>query len=118
MTIEATKFWDAYQDGGIAAAMASIDSDGEPSVDDLRGAVPALIETAKERSIDMLVFLKELDALEASHATGTDNDGSELSVDGSVDADPVEDADDGAVEQAADVEAEDGTQETEGSAGV
>lgn len=115
--LDSKVFWDAYQADGILAAMDTVDSDGQPDVDQLRNAVPELIEEAKGRNIDMLVFLKELDEVQAN-AVGTDNDGGELPVDSSVDTDPVEDADEPAESQDDDGQAGSGSEEAEGSTGV
>lgn len=99
---DVSKFWDIYGDEGIEAAVdfAKDNTDGNILV--MQEIIPSLIEEAKERGIDMMEFLMELDSVEGAveDAAGTDNDGSELLVDSSDNADESQDEDEPAEESA------------------
>lgn len=98
-----THFWNTYEAEGVDAALnearARSENDDLKNIED---AVPALVEEARNRNIDILQFLGELDearaneqvdAVEAQEdnsgeedASGTDNGSSGVSADSSDEA--------------------------------
>jgi hypothetical protein len=86
---EVKEFWDAYQANGIGAAYEYSTSNLEGELDE---HVPALVEEAKDREIDMMQFLSELDEVE-SNAIAADNDAGGVHPDSDNEASSDEDAD-------------------------
>ncbi len=78
---EINLFWDEYQMDGIEEALAYLKS-YHGSLKALEGDVPGLVNIAREREIDLVQFLKELDEFfskeDDDDTNGTDNDGGEL----------------------------------------
>lgn len=100
-------FWDKYQEAGIEDAIAYVKEASGGDLSLLELAVPYLVEEARDRNIDMIQFLQELDAhLEKQDdASGTDNGSSELHPDSSDEADQPQIEDESA--QARDADGED-----------
>lgn len=103
-----SKFWDDYQEHGIDHAISEVMAHSENgSLVELEMAVPHLVEEAKERKIDMIAFLTELDAaLEKLDASGTDNGTGGVSSDSSDETDQAQDGDESGSSQDADGETE------------
>lgn len=90
-----THFWNTYEAEGVDAALnearARSENDDLKNIED---AVPALVEEARNRNIDILQFLGELDEARANEqvdageedASGTDNGSSGVSADSSDEA--------------------------------
>jgi hypothetical protein len=100
MGFDVETFWDTYTEGGIVAALiyARQFTGTEDANDVIKEHVPALITEAKERNIEIIKFLSELDQLEQvemaekeDDTTGTGDDGGELRDDSSSPADSPED---------------------------
>lgn len=71
------EFWRLYQDEGIAACIdyAKTFATGDGDYDQvIQEHVPALVQIAKERKIDMIGFLGELDKLESDQLQAEDDD--------------------------------------------
>lgn len=79
---EITTFWDRYETGGIDSAVSWL-HDTYGNLKALEGDVQSLINEARERDINIIQFLKELDnhmLVERKDDTnGTPDDGRELS---------------------------------------
>jgi hypothetical protein len=98
------RFWGLYQAEGIASAMTYVKDATGDDVAALEAAVPYLVEEARERDIDMVEFLQELDGELTKDASGTDNGSSELRSDSGDEADQPQDEDESAQARDADVE--------------
>lgn len=121
------EFWNQFESDGAKGAIdyaRGFAGDGDNYDKIIQEHVPGLIEVAKERGVNMIDFLAQLDALEQQElaekedAIRADNDGSELSIDSDTDADPTQDADEPAESQESDGQAGSGEEATEGSEGV
>jgi hypothetical protein len=106
-----SQFWNEYQEQGIGVALATVRDRSETGADyrELELAVPHLIGEARNRGIDVLKFLQELDAEmakreEEEDASGTDDGVSELSANSSDEADQPQNEDESA--SASDVDGE------------
>lgn len=106
-----SKFWDDYQERGIAEALATVrERSADNGLEELEQSVPYLVEEARNRGIDILKFLAELDEQlakeeEQDDATGTDNGPGELHADSSDEADQSSNEDEPA--STSDVDGED-----------
>ena len=93
------KFWDLYQaeDGGIEACInyaRDFAQDDETYEKVIQEHVPGLIEVAKEREVEMLKFLSDLDELEQremADADGTSDDVGGISPDSDSEAGDAQD---------------------------
>lgn len=104
-----TKFWDDYQEQGIEVALKAVrERSAEGNLAELEMAVPFLVEEARNRDIDLLQFLTELDEQlakeEQENADRANNGTSELPADGSDEADESSDEDEPASSRDADGE--------------
>lgn len=77
-----TIFWDRYETGGVESATDWLRA-ATGSVSALEGDVKSLINEAKERNINIITFLKELDdhllvESKDNDTNGTPDDGREL----------------------------------------
>lgn len=74
-------FWDEYESDGIGGALAFLIK-RHGNIKALEGEVPYLVTSAKERGVDLIKFIKELDEYMSEEVEddtdGTDNDGGEL----------------------------------------
>lgn len=87
-------FWERYETADVATAMDWLVS-ATGSMKALEGDVPALVTAARERDIDLIKFLKELDEYFAKEkeddTPGISDDGSELRDDSGSSTDSTED---------------------------
>lgn len=105
MTPQIEKFWDLYEQEGIAEAVAYAKEQTNGSPEAMAEATPYLIAEGKKRDIDMMAFLEALDEEEQKqHAAGTDNGAGELSSDSSDEGDQPQDEDESASARDADGE--------------
>lgn len=104
MSDEIKKFWDRYEADGIRSAVEYVKEISEGNLDYLKDNVPALVEEARERNVDMISFLEALDEVETEDAAATSDDAGELPSDSSDPVGESEDADESAGEGAADNE--------------
>ncbi len=78
---EINDFWNEYETHGIEEALAYL-TEYHGSLKALEGDVPGLVNIARDREIDLVQFLKELDEHFSKEDTddtdGTDNNGGEL----------------------------------------
>jgi hypothetical protein len=104
-----TLFWNDYQEHGIEKALENVRARSESGdLYELEAAVPYLVQEARERGIDMIQFLTQLDEaleVEEEDAPGIDNGSSELHADGGDESYQPEDEDESA--SAPDVDGED-----------
>jgi hypothetical protein len=92
--IEIDEFWDAYKQDGIQGALAILIK-RHGNLKSLEGEVPYLVSSAKEKEIDLIQFIKELDEYmseaKIDDTTRTSDDGGELRTDSSSEPDSTED---------------------------
>lgn len=78
---EINKFWDEYETHGMREALAYL-TEYHGSLKALEGDVPGLVNIARDREVDLVQFLKELDEFfskeDDDDTNGTDDDGGEL----------------------------------------
>lgn len=120
-------FWDNFDADGAEGAISyarGFAGDDEDYSKVIQEHVPGLIKVAKERGVNIIDFLAQLDELEQielaekDDAVRTNNDGGELSVDSDTDVDTPQDADEPSEPSDDDGQAGDGAEEAEGSTGA
>ena len=65
-------FWDMYTESGITAALDYAKSQANGNLTILEGAVPYLVDEARNREIKIMDFLKELDQWYLEQVNDTD----------------------------------------------
>lgn len=106
-------FWDLYEEGGLTPAIEMARSHSNGDLTALEQNVPFLVMEAKNRDIDLIKFLTELDAQmeKEEDAAGITDDACELPADGSDDDVVSEDEDESAEARASDRPSDDGEEE-------